>query len=163
VASNEPAPFTMTTFLHSIPRITVLAFTVFSFGPVIRAQNQPQAVPGQSLDSGSVAPQVPTPDFQALTRQATSGSTQGVSRTAFQAIAYYLEAIQPNQGGIVWMAFLVTIMVAADFTRLRSRRPILGGLVCPFKKPGHRPKEGRRVPGSLILGGARPVDHRPRF
>ena len=114
----------MNTFVHPVTRIALFTLAVLVFGSILCAQADPAATEGQSHSSGNVAPGVPAPapDFQALTRQATSGSTQGVSRTAFQAIAYYLEAIQPNQGGIVWMAFLVTVMVAADFTGLRSRR-----------------------------------------
>ena len=66
----------------------------------------------------------PAPDFRKLVDKAIAGSGHGAVPAGAKAISYYLEAVTPDQGGVVWIAFLVSLMVAADFTRLWSRRTL---------------------------------------
>lgn len=68
--------------------------------------------------------QVPgaSPDFQKGTTQATFPS-EAIQTSIFKkALSEWTSRLQPNQGGIVWLGFLVTLLVAIDFKRLVSWR-----------------------------------------
>lgn len=75
--------------------------------------------PAQEIDR-----QVPgaSPDFQKGTTQATFPS-EAIQTSIFKkALSEWTSRLQPNQGGIVWLGFLVTLLVAIDFKRLVSWR-----------------------------------------
>ena len=97
----------------------VLLFAV----PAGWAQERPGSPPSQQIPGGD-SPNVPAPapDFRKLVNTATAGSGEGVASAGAKALNFYLEAVTPDQGGVVWIAFLVSLMVAADFSKGRSRR-----------------------------------------
>ncbi len=78
-------------------------------------QEEPKRVPGAVLD------------FQELTTKPVSPSVALRSSFFKKSLSEWVGRFQPNQGGIVWLAFLLTILVAVDFKSPFSWRN--GGLL----------------------------------
>ena len=95
-------------------------------GAQTKSQAAPVAQPpGKAPSDTSPPPQkVPgaSPDFRAATPEKV-GLQQAVRSSFFaRAISEYTENLKPNQGGIVWLAVVVTALVAFNFRTLVSLR-----------------------------------------
>jgi hypothetical protein len=58
------------------------------------------------------------PDFRSASTEAVSALEAFRSPLVIKAISKWFERLQPNQGGVVWIAILITILVAFDFRKL---------------------------------------------
>ena len=96
----------------------------------LESQRNGNVVAGESIEytrmtkSTPVAVPGPAPDFRADTTTAASASETLRSSLFGQSLFRYFKRLLPNQGGIIWLAMIVTVVVAYDFRNHLSWRNV---------------------------------------
>jgi len=103
-----------------LPIVLSLFFSAAPAGWTQEKSGNPPVKAAEVSDKTTVP--APAPDYRELVDRAESGRGSSAGAAGSKAINYYIDALTPDQGGVVWIALLVSVMVAADFTKLRSRR-----------------------------------------
>lgn len=86
------------------------------------ARQEEQAKPGPAGAAKPMAVPGRAPDFRADSVKAVSLFEAIRSHVFTKALFRWAERLQPNQGGIIWLAIIVTVLIAFDFRKVISWR-----------------------------------------